>query len=106
MADVETVKIETDDRGFELHLVVGDDIVHRDDGLVILNIHGVALELLKECERVIGPYRDEMESARAEYRAGVRAGGLTDAEREEEIRCAAHGLEGPNAKQYRWERAQ
>ena len=28
---------------------------------------------------------------------------LTDAEREEEIRCAALGMEGPNAKLYRGE---
>jgi hypothetical protein len=27
--------------------------------------------------------------------------GLTDAEYEEEVRCAALGLEGPNAKTYR-----
>ena len=29
------------------------------------------------------------------------AWGLTDAEHEEEVRCAALGLEGPNAKSYR-----
>ncbi len=71
MADVEVVKIESDERGFELHLIVGDDIEHHDDGLVILNIHGVAVELMHECVRKIGPWYQEMLAAEREYRTGI-----------------------------------
>lgn len=106
MPNVEQVKIESDDQGFELHLIVDDDIKVGDDGRVILNIHGVAEELYDAVKSAIGPYLYEMEAAKAEYRAGVRPAGLTDAEREEEERCAALGLEGPNVKMYRYEQAQ
>ncbi len=106
MSIVEGVKIESDEHGFELHLIVGDDITHHEDGTIILNVQGVAEELYDAVKAAIGPWLYEMETARAEYRAGVRSSGLTDEEREEEIRCAAHGLEGPNAKIWRWEQAQ
>lgn len=56
MANVESVKIESEDRGFELHLTVGDDIVQHDDGSIVLNIHAVAEDLLRECVREIGPW--------------------------------------------------
>lgn len=106
MTNVEQVKIESDEQGFELHLIVDDDIEVSADGRVILNVHGVAEELYDAVKSGIGPWLYEMEMAKARYKAGVRPEGLTDAEREEEIRCAAHGLEGPNAKQYRYEQAQ
>ncbi len=106
MTNVEQVKIKSDEQGFELHLTVDDDVTVDENGRMILNIHGVAEELYDAVKAGIGPWLYEMEQARAEYRAGVRPAGLTDAEREEEIRCAAHGLEGPNAKQYRYEQAQ
>lgn len=106
MTRVEQVKIESDERGFELHLIVDDDIQVDDDGRVILNVQAVAEELYDAVKNGIGPWLYEMESARAEYRAGIRPAGLTDAEREEEERCAALGLEGPNVKMWRYEQAQ
>jgi hypothetical protein len=106
MIRVEQVKIESDENGFELHLIVDDDVTVDEDGRVMLNIHGVAEELYDAVKAGIGPWLYEMEQARAEYRAGVRPAGLTDAEREEEERCAALGLEGPNVKMYRYEQAQ
>lgn len=101
MADVESIRIESDERGFELHVVVGDDIDVDDEGRAILNVQAVAEELYDAVKGAIGPWLAERDEAYASYRA--RAGGLTDDEREEEVRCAALGLEGPNAKQYRYE---
>jgi hypothetical protein len=101
-ADVEAVSVESDERGFELHLTLYDDAPVTE---LILNVHGIAEELYDAVKGAIGPWLQEMESARAEYRAGIRPGGLTDAEREEEIRCAALGMEGPNAKLWRQEQA-
>lgn len=98
--NAEGIRIESDERGFELHIDT------TDDGTMIFNVHGVAEELYDAVKGAIGPWLAEMESAQAEYRAGIRPGGLTDAEREEEIRCAALGMEGPNVKQYRYEQSQ
>lgn len=100
MTTVEGVKIESDERGFELHLIVDDDpMVDPDTGRMILNVHGVAEELYDAVKNAIGPWLYERDMARATMPAT-----LTDAEREEEVRCAALGLEGPNAKQWRYER--
>lgn len=72
MTDVEGVTIESDERGFELHLIVGEDIEVDDQGRAILNVQAVAEELLHECVRKIGPWVLEARQARAEY---DRAGG-------------------------------
>jgi hypothetical protein len=102
-----TVKIESDEEGFELHMELSsDDLKLTDDDVLMLNIQGIAEELYDAVKGSIGPWLYERNQAYAEYRAGIRPAGLTDAEREEEIRCAALGLEGPNAKQYRYEQAQ
>lgn len=106
MADVESVRIESDERGFELHIVVGDDIDVDEQGRAILNVQAVAEELFDAVKSSIGPYLAERDMALALYRAGIRPAVLTDEEREEEIRCAALGMEGPNAKLWRWEQAQ
>ena len=106
MTNVEQVKIESDERGFELHLIVDDAIEVDEDGRVMLNIQAVAEELYDAVKSGIGPWLYEMAMAKARYSAGVRDGGLTDAEREEEERCAALGLEGPNVKMWRYEKAQ
>jgi hypothetical protein len=98
MPNVERVTIESDERGFELHLLVDEDARSDDDGRLVLNIHAVAEELYDAVKREIGPWLYERDKARATY-----PGRLTDADREEEIRCAALGGEGPNAKQWRYE---
>jgi len=69
MTDVEGVTIESDERGFELHLVVGEDIDVSPDGVVVLNIQAVAEDLLNEAVRVIGPWVLEARAAYREYRA-------------------------------------
>lgn len=104
MTSVEKVSIESDERGFELHLLVDEDVRSDDQGRLVLNVQAVAEELYDAVKNGIGPWLYEMETARAEYRAGIRPGGLTDAEREEEERCAALGMEGPNVKLWRSER--
>ncbi len=67
MADVEAVKIESDERGFELHIVVGDDIDVDDEGRAILNVQGVAEELLHEVVTKIGPWVLEGLAVKREY---------------------------------------
>lgn len=71
MASAVNVKIESDERGFELHLVVDEDVEIDPLGRLVLNVHGVAPQLLAECKRVIGPYVDEMRAAEREYRTSV-----------------------------------
>ena len=90
--NAESIRIESDDRGFELHIDT------TDDGTIIVNVHGVAEELYDAVKGSIGPWLQEGEAARRSMPAR-----LTDAELEEEVRCAALGTEGPNAKQYRYE---
>lgn len=90
--NADRITIESDEHGFELH-------VETDEGdRYVFNIHGIAEEVYDTVKREIGPYLYERDVARASAPAR-----LTDEEREEEIRCAAHGFEGPNAKQYRYE---
>ena len=78
MADVEEVTIECDDRGFELHLVVGDDIRHGDDGRVILNIQAVAENLWDEMVNKVGPWVLEKAAARREWERRRDAAAETD----------------------------
>lgn len=102
MIRVVQVKIESDENGFELHLWIdSDEAVAWPNGALVLNIHSVAEELYDAVKASIGPWLAEADLARATMPAR-----LTDAEREEEIRCAALGMEGPNAKQWRYEQAQ
>ena len=88
--DAEAVRVESDERGFELHI----DTV--EDGTLIVNIESCYEELYDAAKREIGPWLYERDQARA-----TRPLGLSDADLEEEIRCAALGTEGPNAKSYR-----
>jgi hypothetical protein len=67
MADVEAVTVECDDRGFELHLIVGDDIRHGDDGRIVLNIQAVAEDLWDEMVAKVGPWVLEKAAARRDY---------------------------------------
>jgi hypothetical protein len=67
MADVEVVTVECDDRGFELHLIVGDDIRHDDDGRIVLNIQAVAEDLWDQMVEKVGPWVLEKAAARRDY---------------------------------------
>lgn len=65
------VKIESDERGFELH-------INTDEGYFSFNVHGVAVELLEEIKRTIEQWYAEGESVRMSvggltYEDGVRA---------------------------------
>lgn len=105
MTGIEEVKIETDERGFELHLLLDEEVcTFNGDGWLRLNVHAVAEELYDMVKQRIGPWLQERDNAYQEWRVSRAAGELTDAEREEEERCAALDMEGPNAKQYRSER--
>lgn len=48
--------------------------------------------------------RDEHVCPDADTLAEIDSAVLTEAEHEEEVRCSALGMEGPNAKQHRYER--
>lgn len=65
--NVEKVTVECDEHGFELHLIIGDDIRHYDDGLVVLNIQAVAEELWDEMVSKVGPWVLEKAAARRDY---------------------------------------
>lgn len=56
MVRVEEIKVESDERGWELHLFVDEDIEVGALGHVILNVHGVAEQLLSEVVTKIGPW--------------------------------------------------
>lgn len=71
MTDVEQIRIESDERGFELHLVVGDDIEVDEQGRVILNIQQVIFDLYGEVSNKVLPYVAEAQAARREYDSGI-----------------------------------
>ncbi len=60
-AHVDTIKIESDEAGFELH-------IETDEGdRFVFNIHGCADELLDACVKRIGPWVAEGQAVKAEY---------------------------------------
>ena len=69
MTRVEQVSIESDEQGFELHLLLDDDICTHSsqDGWLVLNIHGVAEELYDVVKGSIGPWLQERGAARASW---------------------------------------
>ncbi len=60
-ATVESVKIETDDRGFELHLT------DTDGQKFVLNVHGVAGTLLEQAREEIGEWYAQGKALAAEH---------------------------------------
>lgn len=73
MENVEDLRIESDERGFELWLWLDDEpVFDESEGRIALNIHSVAMQLYDEVVKVIGPWRAEALAAKAEY---DRAGG-------------------------------
>ncbi len=60
-AHVDSIKIESDEHGFELH-------IETDEGdRFVFNIHGVADDLLDACVKRIGPWVAEMNAAKRDY---------------------------------------
>lgn len=57
LGSAEEIRIETDERGFELHLIT-------DRGSYVVNVQGACIDLLDSVKREIGPYWDEAEDAR------------------------------------------
>ncbi len=63
--DAEEVKIESDERGFELH-------VYDDEGdWHVFNVHGIAEQLYDAVKGAIGPWLQEMHAAKREYDSGI-----------------------------------
>lgn len=69
MANVDSVKLVSDERGFELHLWLDEMPEEMPDGGIILNIHSVAVDLLAACEREIAPWHREGMKVLAEMKA-------------------------------------
>lgn len=61
LATVESVKIESDDRGFELHLT------DTDGQRYILNVHAVAGDLLEQVRSEIGEWYAQGQALAAEH---------------------------------------
>lgn len=68
-ANVDELRIESDEGGFELHLWLDEDIEVPADGRIVLNIQRVAMTLQEEVERTIGPWAAEAHSVRVEWEA-------------------------------------
>lgn len=68
---VEQVSVESDERGFELHLVIGEDVEVDPMGRLVLNVHGVAKDLYDQVVAKIGPWVAEGRAAEREYRTGI-----------------------------------
>lgn len=63
--DAEEVRIESDERGFELH-------VYDDEGdWHVFNVHGIAEQLYDAVKAGIGPWLQEKYDAEREYRTGI-----------------------------------
>lgn len=62
--NAESIKIESDERGFELHILVDEDPVLSDSGWMVLNVHAIADELYDAVRSEIGPWLQEREDAR------------------------------------------
>lgn len=63
--NAEAIRIESDDRGFELHIDT------TEDGTFVFNIHGLAPRLHELVKAEIGPWLAEGEAARREFESGV-----------------------------------
>lgn len=87
--NVEGVTIESDERGFELHLLVDEDVRSDDDGRLILNVQMVAEELYDAVKNGIGPWLAERDVARRDFDAGERERIIRDEE------ALAEGDHGP-----------
>src|SRR5262245_58537989 len=65
-ADADSIKVESDECGFELHVTTTDGERH------VFNIHGVAVDLLAEVERTLAPWhREGMSVLREMQRVGA-----------------------------------
>jgi hypothetical protein len=65
MLSADRIKVESDERGFELHILDDEGDWH------VFNIHGVALEFYDEVRDKIGEWAAAAATARAEVARGV-----------------------------------
>ena len=65
--NVEHVTVECDERGFELHLLVDEDVRSDDNGRLILNVQMVAEQLWDEMVKHVGPWVLEKAAARRDF---------------------------------------
>jgi hypothetical protein len=72
MANVDRLEIESDERGFELHVWVDEEPRVHDSGLMVLNIHSIDLDAFYDQVKArLGPYLREAAEARTAVAAGV-----------------------------------
>lgn len=69
MTAVEGVRIDSDERGFELHVIVDEWPEDGGSGLMILNVQAVAEELFDAVKSSIGPWLQERDAAYLEWQA-------------------------------------
>ena len=63
--NVEQISVESDERGFELHILT------TDEGRMVFNVQAVAVDLYTAVIDQIGPWIAERLDAEREYRTGV-----------------------------------
>jgi hypothetical protein len=72
----ESVTVESDERGFELHFVVTEEPFVDERGHMVVNIQACDLDTFYDQVKArIGPYLREKEEAFAEFRAARYPGG-------------------------------
>jgi hypothetical protein len=76
----ESITLESDERGFELHFIVDSDFRVMDDGHMVVNIQACDLDAFYDQVRSrIGPYLRERDEAHAGFKRAVESGGTGDA---------------------------
>jgi hypothetical protein len=65
MTNADRIEIESDERGFELHVWVDEEPRAHDSGLMVLNIQNIDLDAFYDQVKArIGPYLRERDEAR------------------------------------------
>ena len=62
--NADSIRIESDERGFEMYLRVDEEPEVDENGWFRVNVHACALQLLREAQTNIGPWAAEAESVK------------------------------------------
>jgi predicted metal-dependent phosphoesterase TrpH len=74
MTNADRIEIESDERGFELHVWVDEEPRVHDSGLMVLNIQNIDLDAFYDQVKArIGPYLRERDEARRTLPTAVHA---------------------------------